>query len=62
MTGPHASVLGREVDKVVRALTTGMPTHFDVAAEDVRMCGVLITADPSTHKATAIERVAIRRR
>jgi calcineurin-like phosphoesterase len=39
-----------------------MPTHFDVAAEDVRMCGVLITADPSTHKATAIERVAIRRR
>ena len=62
MTGPHASVLGREVDKVVRALTTGMPTHFDVASEDVRMCGVLITADPLTHKATAIERVAIKKK
>jgi 2',3'-cyclic-nucleotide 2'-phosphodiesterase len=62
MTGPHQSVLGREVDKVVRALVTGMPTHFDVASEDVRMCGALITVDPSTHKSTAIERVAIRRR
>jgi hypothetical protein len=62
MTGPHHSVLGREVDKVVRAMTTGMPTHFDVAAGDVRMCGVLITADPAAHKATAIERIAVKKR
>jgi len=61
MTGPHHSVLGRDVKKVLRALTTGMPTHFDVATGDVRLCGVLITADATTHKATAIERIVIRK-
>ena len=59
MTGPYDSVLGRDKDRVLRALTTGMPTHFDVATQDVRLCGVLITADPTTHKATAIERVSL---
>jgi len=61
MTGPHQSVLGRSVEKVVRALTTGMPTHFDVATGDVRLSGVLITADRNTHKATAIERIVVKK-
>jgi metallophosphoesterase (TIGR00282 family) len=56
MTGPHESVLGRSREKVLRALITGMPTHFDVAENDVRMNGVLITADTHTHLATHIER------
>jgi hypothetical protein len=60
MTGPYRSVLGREIDKVLRALTTGMPTHFDVATEDVRLCGAIITADPKTGHASAIERIAIK--
>ena len=37
MTGPHESVLGRKVDRVVQSLTTGMPTHFDVAEGDVQI-------------------------
>ena len=61
MTGPHHSVLGRSVEKVVRALTTGMPTHFDVATGDSRLCGVLITADANTHKASAIERIVVKK-
>ncbi|KPL01491.1 MAG: metallophosphoesterase [Planctomycetes bacterium SM23_65] len=60
MTGPHESVLGRDVQKVLRAITTGMPTHFDVATGDVRLCGVLITADRNTHKASAIERIVLK--
>ena len=59
MTGPHRSVLGRSVEKVVQHLTTGMPTYFDVAADDVRLSGVVVTANPTTHKATAIERIVI---
>lgn len=59
MTGPHESVLGRRVDRVIQSLTTGMPTHFDVAEGDVRICGVIITANPTTHKAEAIERIVI---
>ncbi|MEO0474391.1 MAG: TIGR00282 family metallophosphoesterase [Planctomycetota bacterium] len=57
MTGPYDSVLGRRADRVVKHLTTGMPTAFDVAEGNKRACGVLITADPSSGLATAIQRL-----
>jgi calcineurin-like phosphoesterase len=38
---------------------TGLPTEFDVATGDVRLCGTMISADPETGKATAIERICI---
>ena len=59
MTGPHDSVLGRDKERVIKALVTGMPTHFDVAEGDVRINGVVITADEKTGKATGIERVSV---
>ena len=59
MTGPHDSVLGRDKTRVLHALITGMPAHFDVASGDIRLNGALLTVDPSTHKATAIERVSL---
>jgi len=59
MTGPHDGVLGRRTDKVLPALITGMPRHFDVSAGDLRVHGVLVTADTETGRATAIERIAV---
>ena len=55
MTGPYDSVLGRRADRVVSHLTSAMPTAFDVADGNARACGVIITADPSSGLATAIE-------
>ena len=55
MTGPYDSVLGRRADRVVKHLTTGMPAMFDCADGNPRARGVLITADPATGLATAIE-------
>ena len=57
MTGPYDSVLGRRKDRVLRSLITGMPFPYDVATDDVRLCGVVIEADVRTGLATAIERV-----
>jgi hypothetical protein len=57
MTGPYDSVLGRRKDRVLSSLTTGMPAPFDVAADDARMCGVLVTVDGVTGRAKSIERV-----
>ncbi len=57
MTGPHDSVLGRNKDRVIKSLVTGMPYPYDVASGDVRLCGVIIDADPATGRATAIERI-----
>ena len=59
MTGPYQSVLGRDVKKVLHRFTTGMYAHFDVAADDVRLCGALIEADPDTGRASSIRRVCL---
>ncbi len=59
MTGPHDSILGRRVDRVVEALTTGIPQLFDVAKGDPRLCGVIVRADTDTGEALGIERVNI---
>ncbi|MDP2136674.1 MAG: TIGR00282 family metallophosphoesterase [Candidatus Didemnitutus sp.] len=37
MTGPHASVLGREIEPVIARFRSGMPRRFDVATGDVRL-------------------------
>lgn len=57
MTGPYDSVIGRDKDKVLAAMTTQMPRYFEVATGDIRLGGALITLDPETGRAKAIERV-----
>jgi metallophosphoesterase (TIGR00282 family) len=60
MTGPYESVIGRRVDRVLHRFTTGMPAHFEVAAGDVRLCGVLATVDAGSGRAVEIRRVTVR--
>ncbi len=57
MTGPKRSVLGREIEPVLRRFLTGMPQRFEVAEEDVAMEGILVELVPATGKALRIERV-----
>lgn len=59
MTGPYDSVLGRRVDRVLYSLTTSMPASFQIANENVRMCGVVAQVDADTGKALSIERVDV---
>jgi hypothetical protein len=59
MTGPYGGVLGRKKDRVLHTLTTSMPTPFDVATEDVRLCGILANVDPATGKALSVERIEV---
>lgn len=60
MTGPYDSVLGRDKRAVIRNLMTSMPFPFDVASDDVRLCGAIVEVDAETGKATGIERVCER--
>ena len=57
MTGPHDSVIGRRTDRVLKYLVTQMPTHFDVARDNVKMCGAIVTIDAATGLASDIARV-----
>jgi len=59
MTGPYDGVIGRRKDRVLSALRTSMPTRFEVARGDPRLCGVLVAVDSETGKATAIQRIEV---
>ena len=57
-TGPHESVLGREIQPVIARFLTNTPQRFGVAKERVYLQGALIEIDNSTGRATNIQRVS----
>jgi metallophosphoesterase (TIGR00282 family) len=59
MTGPHESILGRRIDRVMETTRTFRPTQFEVASGDVRIHGTIVDADPETGRATAIQRLVV---
>jgi metallophosphoesterase (TIGR00282 family) len=59
MTGPHDSVIGVEADLAIRRMRTGMPVRFETASNGVRLEGAVVTCDPATGRASAIEPVRV---
>lgn len=59
MCGPHDSVLGRRVDRVLKQMTTGSYAAFDVAAGNPIANGVSLTLDVQTGLCRAIEPVSM---
>ena len=57
MTGPHDSIIGVTIDAALGRFLTGMPAKFEAATGPGRLNAVIVTADPATGKATAIERL-----
>jgi 2',3'-cyclic-nucleotide 2'-phosphodiesterase len=61
MTGPYASVLGREVAPVLARFFDGMPKRFEVAEGDVRISGALIDYDEVVKRTRSVELITVRR-
>ncbi|OAM90689.1 YmdB family metallophosphoesterase [Termitidicoccus mucosus] len=61
MTGPYASVLGREVQPVIGRFLDGMPRRFGVAEGDVRLSAALVEFDPETKRAARCELLTARK-
>jgi hypothetical protein len=57
-TGPHESVLGREIEPVLKRFLTGMPQRFEVAKNNVLLHGAVIEIDDASGKALKIQRVS----
>lgn len=57
-TGPHDSVIGREIEPIIRRFLTNMPQKFEVAKGRVLMQGALVEIDGQTGRALKIERVS----
>jgi len=56
-TGPQESVLGREIEPVIKKFLTAMPQRFEVAKGRARLHGAMIEIDETTGKAVKIQRV-----
>ena len=57
-TGPHESVLGREIEPIIRRFLTNQPQRFDVAKARVMLQGAIVEIDEKSGKALRIERVS----
>jgi calcineurin-like phosphoesterase len=59
MTGPHDSVIGVDKSSIIARFLTGRPQRFEIATENPRLNGVVVTADEVTGRAVAIARVSL---
>jgi 2',3'-cyclic-nucleotide 2'-phosphodiesterase len=57
MTGPHDSIIGVTVEAALGRFLTGLPSKFEPATGPGRLNAVIVTADPATGRATAVERL-----
>ena len=56
-TGPHESVLGREIEPVIKRFLTNQPQRFEVAKNRVRLQGAIVEIDNTRGTAVRIERI-----
>jgi len=57
-TGPHESVIGREIEPIIARFMTNMPQRFEVAKGRVLMQGALVDIDNLSGRAISIRRVS----
>jgi metallophosphoesterase (TIGR00282 family) len=59
MTGPHESIIGRKIERVVEATRHFKPSNYDVAVDDVRLHGTIVDVDENRGHAKAIQRLVV---
>jgi len=59
MTGPYDSVIGVEVETILKRFTTGMPIRFETAKGDPRFAAAVVDVDPKTGRAKGITRMLL---
>jgi len=57
-TGPHDSVLGRDIEPIVTRFLTNTPQRFGVAKGRVQLQGAVIEVEEGTGRAVSIQRVS----
>ena len=59
MSGPYDSVIGVDKDLVLQRFLTGMPSKFEAAKGNPKMCATLVTCDAATGRATGVQRIML---
>ena len=59
MTGPHNSILGRDIERVMETSITFRPCTYHVATKDSRISATMVDIDSTSGKAQKIQRIII---
>ncbi|MFH1613406.1 MAG: TIGR00282 family metallophosphoesterase [bacterium] len=59
MTGPFDSVIGSEKNIILKKFLTQIPIKYEVAKEDIKLCGVVVKIDAISGKSLEIKRIQI---
>ncbi|MBN1522405.1 MAG: TIGR00282 family metallophosphoesterase [Candidatus Aureabacteria bacterium] len=57
MTGPQRSILGRDIEPVIKRFTLQIPFRFSIAEEDLALDGLIVELDRITGKTISLSRV-----
>lgn len=57
-TGAHESILGREIDPIIKRFLTNSPQRFHVAKKNPRLQGAIVEIDETSGQARSIIRVS----
>jgi calcineurin-like phosphoesterase len=57
-TGPHESVIGRQIEPIIQRFITNMPQKFEIAKGRVVLQGAMLELDDTTGQTLRIERVS----
>jgi calcineurin-like phosphoesterase len=57
MTGPHDSIIGVDCSAALSRFRTGLPARYEPATGNPRLNAILLSADPATGRALAVERL-----
>ena len=57
-TGPHDSVLGREIEPIIQRFLTNLPQRFEVAKGHVLLQGAIVEIDDASGRALGIQRLS----
>jgi 2',3'-cyclic-nucleotide 2'-phosphodiesterase len=60
MTGPYEGVIGVQKELILQRFLTNMPSRFEPATGDVRLCATLIDCDALTGRASGVQRIMLR--
>jgi calcineurin-like phosphoesterase len=60
INGQYDSDIGVKKELVIEKFLNGMPSRFEAANGDVRLCAVVVDCDDQTGRAARVERLMLR--
>lgn len=59
MSGPYDSVIGQNTENIIERFLSSRPIRFQVAEHNTKLCGVVVSIDETTGRASKIQRIQI---